>query len=182
MAIAMARQGGIGIIHRFLAVEDQANEVRRVKRAESFVIAQPYTVAPDETVERARLLMERYDVGGLIVTDAQGRLIGMLSARDVRFVRNPDLFVQDVMTPRQRLVTAPADISVEEAQDIFDRHKIEKLPLVDNGRVAGLITARDLTFAGSNPRAAKDKRDLTDFNASAGWAGGGAVTAAAGTR
>jgi IMP dehydrogenase len=158
MAIEMARQGGIGIVHRFLTVEDQAAEVRKVKRAESFVIAQPYTIAPDDTVERARLLMERHDVGGLIVTDAQGRLAGMLSARDVRFVRNPDLFVQDVMTPRQKLVTAPADISMEEAQDIFDRHKIEKLPLVDNGRVAGLITARDLNFSGANPRAAKDKR------------------------
>jgi IMP dehydrogenase len=158
MAIEMARQGGIGIIHRFLTVEDQAAEVQKVKRAESFVIAQPYSVSPDETVERARLLMERYDVGGLIVADDQGRLAGLLSARDVRFVRNPDLFVHDVMTPRQKLITAPADISVEEAQEIFNRHKVEKLPLVDNGRVAGLITARDLTFAGSNPRAAKDKR------------------------
>jgi IMP dehydrogenase len=158
MAVEMARQGGIGIIHRFLTVEDQAGEVSKVKRAESFVIAQPYTVAPDETVERARLLMERHDVGGLVVTDEQGRLVGMLSARDVRFVRNPDMFVQDVMTPRQKLVTAPSDVSVEEAQEIFNTHKIEKLPLVDNGRVAGLITAKDLTFAGTNPRAAKDKR------------------------
>ena len=158
MAIELARQGGIGIIHRFMAIEDQAAEVRKVKRAESFVIAQPYTVSPDETVERARLMMERHDVGGLIVADDQGRLVGMLSARDVRFVRNPDMFVHDVMTPRQKLVTAPADVSIEEAQDIFNTHKVEKLPLVEDGRVAGLITARDLSGAGTNPRAAKDKR------------------------
>ncbi len=158
MATAMARQGGIGIIHRFLPIERQAAEVRAVKRAESFVIAQPYTIGPDATIEQARNIMERRDVSGLVVVDEQGKLVGLLSARDVRFVRNPDLFVHDVMTARQRLVTAPADISLEEAQEVFSKHKIEKLPLVENGTVAGLITAKDLAHTSENPLAAKDKR------------------------
>ena len=160
MAIEMARHGGIGIVHRFLTIDAQADEVKKVKRAESFIIAQPYTIGPDETVERARSAMERRDITGLVVTDAQGKLVGLLSARDVRFVRNPDLFVHDVMTPRQSLVTAPADVSNEEAQEIFAQHKIEKLPLVDesSGEVVGLITAKDLAQAGENPRAVKDRR------------------------
>src|SRR6266542_6253394 len=90
MATEMARHGGIGIIHRFLTVEAQADEVRLVKRAESFVISQPYTIGPEETIERARSVMERRDISGLVVTDEQGKLVGLLSARDVRFVRNPD--------------------------------------------------------------------------------------------
>lgn len=158
MAVEMARQGGIGIIHRFLPVEAQADEVRRVKRSESFVIPQPFTISPEETVERARAYMERRDVSGLVVVDEQGKLVGIVSSRDVRFVRNPDLSVQDVMTPRQKLVTAPADVSIEEAQDIFSKHKIEKLPLVENGTVVGLVTAKDLEQSSKNPRAAKDRR------------------------
>ncbi|HST05068.1 MAG TPA: IMP dehydrogenase, partial [Chloroflexia bacterium] len=130
MGIAMARQGGIGIVHRFLTVEAEAEEVRKVKRAESFFITQPYTIAPDETVERARSAMERNDISGLVVVDDAGRLAGFLSSRDVRFVRNPDSTVGEVMTPRQKLITAPADVSPEEASEIFAQHKIQKLPLV----------------------------------------------------
>ncbi|MGA7730360.1 MAG: IMP dehydrogenase [Chloroflexia bacterium] len=158
MAIEMARQGGIGIIHRFLTITAQADEVRRVKRAESFVIPQPYTIGPDETVERARAAMERHDISGLVVVDDAGRLAGLLSSRDVRFVRNPDLPVHSVMTPRQKLITAPADISLEEASDLFAQHKVEKLPLVEDGTVVGLITAHDLAHSGDNPHAVKDRR------------------------
>jgi IMP dehydrogenase len=160
MAIELARQGGIGIIHRFLPLEAQVAEVRSVKRAESFVIAQPFTIGPDETIERARNLMERHDVSGLVVVDAQGRLVGLVSARDVRFVRNPDLFIHDVMTPRQKVLTAPADVSNEEAQDIFGKYKVEKLPLVDEttGEVVGLVTAKELAYSGKSPRAVKDRR------------------------
>ena len=108
-----------------------------------------------------------------MVTDEQGRLIGLLSARDVRFVRNPDLFVHDVMTPRQNLVTAPADVSNEEAQEIFAQHKVEKLPLVDEttGEVVGLITAKDLAQAGENPRAVKDRRGRLMVGAAIGVMG-----------
>ena len=158
MAVSMARQGGIGIIHRFMSIDEQADEVKRVKRAESFVIAQPYTISPEMTVDFARNVMDQRDVGGLVVVNEQDQLVGLISARDVRFVRNPDLLVQDVMTPRQELITAPADVSIEEAQDIFNKHKIEKLPLVDGKRVAGLITAKDLARESDHPLAAKDKR------------------------
>jgi IMP dehydrogenase len=158
MAIEMARQGGIGIIHRFLTIEAQADEVRKVKRAEAFVINQPYTISPEETVERARAAMERNDISGLVVVDDAGRLVGLLSSRDVRFVRNPDAAVGEVMTPRHKLVTAPADVSLEEASEIFAKHKIEKLPLVDQGAVVGLIAAKDLEGLGDNPHAVKDKR------------------------
>ncbi|MEO8287159.1 MAG: IMP dehydrogenase [Chloroflexota bacterium] len=173
MATELARQGGIGIIHRFLTIEAQAAEVLRVKRAESFVISQPYTIAPDETIERARLLMERRDISGLVVIDEQGKLAGMVSARDVRFVRNPDKFVHDVMTPRQKLVTAPADVSTEEARELFAEHKVEKLPLVDanTGQVVGLITAKDLAQAGENPRAVKDRRGRLMVGAAIGVMG-----------
>src|SRR4051812_20551491 len=116
MATEMARQGGIGIIHRFLPIDLQAGEVNKVKRAESFVISQPYTISPDATIEQARQIMDHMDVSGLVVMDEQERLAGMISARDLRFTRNPDLFVHDVMTPRQKLITAPADVSGEEAQ------------------------------------------------------------------
>src|SRR4051794_39377736 len=128
MAIELARQGGVGIVHRFLPIEEEAAEVRKVKRAESFVITQPYTVSPEVTVEFARNIMDQRDVGGLVVMNEQEQLVGLISARDVRFVRTPDLLVQDVMTPRQDLIPAPADISLEEAQDVFNKHKIEKLP------------------------------------------------------
>jgi IMP dehydrogenase len=173
MATELARHGGIGIIHRFLTIEAQADEVKMVKRAESFVISQPYTIGPDETIERARSAMERRDISGLVVTDEQGKLVGLLSARDVRFVRNPDLFVHDVMTPRQKLVTAPADVSNEEAQEIFGQYKVEKLPLVDEatGEVVGLITAKDLFQAGDNPRALKDKRGRLMVGAAIGVMG-----------
>ena len=172
MATAIARQGGIGIIHRFLSVEEQAAEVKKVKRAESFVISQPYTIQPDKTVEQARQDMERLDVGGFVVVDEQGKLVGMVSARDVRFVRNPDLFVQDVMTPRQKLITAPADISLEAAQEMFNRHKVEKLPLVEDGNVIGLVTAKDLEHNSSNPFSARDAKGRLLVGAAIGVIGG----------
>lgn len=179
MGTEMARQGGIGIIHRFLSIEQQAAEVRKVKRAESFVIAQPYTIAPDRTVEQARLEMERLDVGGFVVIDEQDKLMGLVSARDVRFVRNPDLFVQDVMTPKQKLVIAPTDVSVEEVQEIFNKYKVEKLPLVEDGKVIGLVTAKDLEQTNRNPLAAKDKRGRLLVGAAVGVVGDVMARAAA---
>jgi IMP dehydrogenase len=171
MATEMARQGGIGIIHRFLSVEAEAAEVRRVKRAESFVIAQPYTIAPDQTIEQAHRLMEQRDVSGLLVVDVQDRLVGLISSRDIRFVRNPDLIVRDEMTPRASLITAPPDISSEEAQELMGKHKIEKLPLVEGDRVVGLITAKDLAQESDRPHAAKDKRGRLLVGAALGVTG-----------
>lgn len=171
MATEMARQGGIGIIHRFLPIETEAAEVRRVKRAESFVIAQPYTISPDQTVEQAHRFMERRDVSGLVVVDVEDNLVGLISTRDIRFTRNPDLLVRDVMTPRQRLITAPPDVSSEEAQQIFGKHKIEKLPLVEGNKMVGLITAKDLAREGDYPHAAKDKRGRLRVGAAIGVTG-----------
>jgi IMP dehydrogenase len=157
MAIAMARAGGIGIIHRFLPVEQEAEEVRRVKRAESFIITEPYSCAPDMTIAEAGQLMDEHDVGTLTVADAAGRLVGLLATHDVQFIRDHDRRVREVMTPVARLVTAPADVSLEGAREILAEHKIGKLPVVDaTGRLVGLITARDLLRAGENPRASKD--------------------------
>jgi IMP dehydrogenase len=171
MATEMARQGGIGIIHRFLTIEAEADEVRRVKRAESFVITQPYTISPEQTVEQAHRLMEKRDVSGLLVVDEEEKLVGLISSRDIRFVRNSDLLVRDEMTPRNRLITSPPDISGDEAQEIMRKHKIEKLPLVDGDRVVGLITARDLALESDQPHAAKDKRGRLLVGAAIGISG-----------
>ncbi|MGI8588657.1 MAG: IMP dehydrogenase [Chloroflexia bacterium] len=159
MAIAMARAGGIGIIHRFLSVEKQAAEVRRVKRAENFVIDQPYSCRPNQSLGEAIGLMQDYDVGTLMVVDDSGRLVGLLGPRDVQFVQDRNRPVAEAMRPREQLVVGPPDIDVVGAQAIFAEQKIDKLPLVDGeGRLVGLITARDLLRIGENPRAAKDKR------------------------
>ena len=179
MATAMAWQGGIGIIHRFLSIEAEAAEVRKVKRAESFVIAQPYTITPDQTVEQARRLMEQGDISGLIVVDSHDTLVGLLSTRDVRFVRNAALLVRDVMTPKANLITAPADIGSEEAREIFGKEKIEKLPLVEGDRVVGLITAKDLSRDSDYPHAAKDKRGHLLVGAAIGVSGDAMERAAA---
>ncbi len=159
MAIAMARAGGIGIIHRFLSVEKQAAEVRRVKRAENFVIDQPYSCRPNQSLGAAIGLMQDYDVGTLMVVDDSGRLVGLLGPRDVQFVQGRNRPVAEAMRPREQLVVGPPDIDVAGAQAIFAEQKIDKLPLVDaEGCLVGLITARDLLRIGENPRAAKDKR------------------------
>jgi IMP dehydrogenase len=171
MATEMARQGGIGVIHRFMSIEAQAAEVRKVKRAESFVISQPYSIGPDHTVEDARELMDQLDVSGLIVLNEQGDLAGLLSARDVRFVRNPDLMVHEVMTPHQRLITATSDVSADEAKELMNLHKIERLPLVEGKKVVGLITARDLARDSDGPRGTRDGRGRLCVAAAIGVSG-----------
>ena len=133
MAIAMARAGGIGIIHRFLPIEREADEVRRVKRAENFVIEEPYSCRPTGRVAEAIDLMDDYDVGTLTVVDAGGRLVGLLATRDVQFVRDRTPPGGEVMRPLERLVTGPPDISLAEAAPYLRRAQIDKLPLVDAG-------------------------------------------------
>ncbi len=159
MAIAMARAGGIGIIHRFLPVERQAEEVRRVKRAENFVIEQPYACRPEDTVADAAALMQEYDVGTLMVVDAAGRLVGLLRTHDVQFAANPAAPVAGVMRPRAQLVVGPPDVDMAGASTIFAEQKVDKLPLVNSAdRLVGLITARDLLRGRENPSAARDSR------------------------
>lgn len=171
MATEMARQGGIGIIHRFLPVDVQADEVHRVKRAESFVITQPYAIRPEAPVEEAIALMKNRNVGGLLVTGENGELEGMITSRDVRFVRSRGLSVQEVMTPRERLITAKPDVSAAEAQALFDKHKIEKLPLVESNKIAGLITAKDLAHESDHPTASKDNKGRLLVGAAIGVTG-----------
>ena len=147
MAIAMARFGGIGVIHRFMSVEDQVGEVVRVKRRQSYVIADPVTVGPRATAGEARGVMARHDISGMPVVDKSGRLLGMLTTRDVALA-DDSFLVSERMTPRERLITAGRDVGPETARRMLSDHRLEKLPLVDDDdRVVGLITARDIVAA-----------------------------------
>lgn len=166
MAIALARAGGLGIIHRFMPIERQAAEIARVKRAESFIVEDPMLIAPNDSVAVARSLMAANGIGGLVVVDRTGDtsgrplLAGLVTTRDVLFA--PDgAPVSQVMTPRERLITltAPKGSSLEEARALLHEHRIEKLPIVDEaGRLRGLITAQDIIKLGTHPNASKDSK------------------------
>ena len=158
MAIAMAREGGIGVIHRFMPAEKQAEEVLKVKRAENIVIEDPYTVDPEMRVGDAKRLMDRLRVSGLIVVDKERRVLGILTKRDVLF-EDDDRLVKDAMTPRSEMIVAKPGISMEEAEEIFRKYKVEKLPLVDeDDRLKGLITSVDLVKRKMYPNASRDSR------------------------
>ncbi len=172
MASAIAREGGIGIIHRFLPIEEHVAEVRRVKRAESVVIDTPYTVGPEATVRHAAAFMEEHGSAGILVIDRARRLLGIVTARDVLFEDHLDRPITAVMTPRERLITAPAGTPVEEATQILHRHRIEKLPLVDaEGRLVGLITSRDIQSRLRYPSGTKDQRGRLRVGAAIGVRG-----------
>jgi len=172
MAIAIAREGGIGIIHRFLPVEEQVAEVRRVKRAESVVIDTPYTLGPEATVGHAAAFMDEHGSAGILVIDRERRLLGIVTARDVLFEGGADRPITSVMTPRERLITAPRGTPVEEAKQILHRHRIEKLPLVDEaGRLVGLISSRDILSRQRYPQATKDPRGRLRVGAAIGVRG-----------
>lgn len=159
MAIAMARQGGIGILHRFMTIPQQVEMVERVKRAESMIVDNPITIAANATVQQARELMAEREVGGLVVVSDEGKLLGMVTTRDVLLAVNGDAPVSQVMTPRERLVVAGKEETLESAREKLYQHRIEKLPLVDeNDRVVGLITAQDIVKIQEHPNATKDAR------------------------
>lgn len=156
-AIAIARVGGIGIIHRFLSVEDQVAEVRRVKRAEALVITDPRTAPLDATLAEARAQMEKSRISGMVVVDGEQRLAGLLTARDVLLQSDPTTPVRTLMTPREHLVTGGPDTSAEEAARLLRDARVEKLPLVDEeDRLVGLITLRDMIQRAERPEASKD--------------------------
>jgi IMP dehydrogenase len=158
LAIAMAREGGIGVIHRNLSIVDQAAEVDRVKRSESGMITNPITVAPTTSITDAMNLMTQYHVSGVPVTDEAGHLVGIVTNRDLRFVERSDEPVSSVMTA-SGLVTAPVGTTLEQAQVILGRHRIEKLPIVESdGTLHGLITVKDIQKRIDYPRATKDDR------------------------
>jgi IMP dehydrogenase len=156
MAVAMAQLGGLGVVHRFLPVDEQAAEVRRVKRYLTHVVTEPYTVEPGLTVAEARAEAGRLAVTGFVVVDADRRLLGLLTARDLLAGEDGDR-VEALMTPRDRLVVGAPGIALDEARRLLTASRIEKLPLVDaDGRVTGLVTLRDLAVAVRYPRATRD--------------------------
>jgi len=159
MAIAMARAGGLGALHRFMTIERQAAEVTRVKRAESYVVESPATITPQTTVGEARQMMETQGIGGLLVVSDGGELVGLLTRRDVLLALDPSAPVETLMTPRARLVTAQVGIGMEEARRLLHEHRVEKLPLLDkHGQVAGLITSQDIVKLQKHPQATKDSK------------------------
>jgi len=168
MAVALARAGGIGVIHRNLSIDEQAAEVDTVKRSESGMIAEPVTLAPGAPVAEALELMSRYRISGIPITDAAGRLVGILTNRDLRFHKDASRPVSELMTSRN-LITAPVGTTLEEAEEILHRHKIEKLPVVDaDGVLRGLITVKDIRKRLEYPDATKDGQGRLRVGAAVG--------------
>lgn len=174
MAIAMARNGGIGVLHRNLSIEDQSNQVDLVKRSESGMITDPLTIRPDATLAELDKLCGTYHVSGLPVINADRRLLGIITNRDMRFIDPEDydrLRVSDVMT-KENLITGPADISKDDAHRLLAQNKIEKLPLLDkDGRLAGLITVKDFVKTEQYPNATKDDQGRLRVAAAVGFFG-----------
>ena len=170
MAIAMARQGGLGIIHRFLTVKEEANEILKVKRSGSVMIENPYVIGPEKTVEEAISYMQEKGVHGLLVTDSESKLTGILTRRDVMFESKPNQLVKDVMT--KDVITAKPGISLDDAKETLRKHRIEKLPLIDeSGLIKGLITSKDITNIENYPSASKDKKGRPLVGAAVGVKG-----------
>ncbi|HZA43501.1 MAG TPA: IMP dehydrogenase [Nitrososphaeraceae archaeon] len=170
MAIALAREGGIGIIHRFMTIADQVDEVLRVKRSESVIIEQPYTVGQDMKVTDVRKLMTNYGVSGLLVEDNDHGLLGIITRRDITFESNPTKKVSDSMS--KDVITAQKGITIEEAKEILHKHRIEKLPVVDKkNRIVGLVTSKDILKMEQYPYASKDKKGRLLVGAAVGVKG-----------
>ncbi|MCI6245039.1 MAG: IMP dehydrogenase [Eubacterium sp.] len=158
MAIAIAREGGIGVIHKNMTIEDQATEVDKVKRSENGVITNPFFLSPQHTAMDAEGLMRKYKISGVPICEADGTLVGILTNRDMRFMTDYSVRIADVMTPKEKLVTAMAGTTLEEAKKILMASKVEKLPLVDkNGKLTGLVTIKDIEKSVKYPNTARDK-------------------------
>jgi IMP dehydrogenase len=169
MAIAIAREGGIGILHKNMTIERQAEEVDRVKRSESGMIQKPITLSPHQTVGEALEVMQKYSISGIPIV-YQENLVGILTNRDLRFQPNLDLVISSVMTTGN-LITAPVGTTLEEAEVILQEHRIEKLPVVEkNGKLRGLITFKDIQKKKRHPNACKDKHGRLRVGAAAGIA------------
>ncbi len=168
MAIALAQEGGLGIIHKNLSIELQADEVTKVKRSANGIIVNPATLPPMATLAQARRLMEKSNVSGVPITESDGRLCGILTRRDLRFQEDFDQKISDVMT-RQNLVTATGTVTLEEAEKILMEKKVEKLLLVDeNCRLTGLITIKDIDMMRRFPNACKDRQGRLRVGAAVG--------------
>jgi len=177
MAIALAQQGGIGIIHRNMTVENQAEDVDKVKRHESGMIVEPVTMRPTDKITKAIEVMKEYRISGLPITDASNQLVGILTNRDIRFETRMDLAISEIMT--KKVITVPLGTSLEEAENVFHKYKIEKLPVVDEkGRLKGLLTYKDILKRIQYPFAAKDSLGRLRVGAAVG-VGGDALDRAA---
>ncbi len=158
LAIALAREGGIGMIHKNMSIEAQARQVELVKRNESGMISDPITLKPYNTIRDVQEVLAQYKISGLPVVDDDGKLVGIITNRDLRYLPVDDTPVSEVMT-KNNLVTAKAGVSLDEAQNILWEHRIEKLPIVDDdGKLVGLITSKDIDNRQNFPNAAKDKQ------------------------
>ena len=172
MAIAMARLGGIGVMHRFLPLEVEVSEVVKVKRSESVVIEDPITFAPERTIRDAWDAMEEHAVGGIVIVDADRKVLGLVTRRDINLEEDLSKTLGEVMTPRKDLVTASKGIPLKEAERLLHKHKIEKLPLVDaKGKLTGLITSKDITKRRQFPHATKDRKGRLRVAAAVGVRG-----------
>ena len=168
MAIAIAREGGIGILHKNLSIEDQCNEVDKVKRSESGMIRNPITLLPDKTIGDALEIMKKYRISGIPIIDKNHKLVGILTNRDLRFEPNKKLKVSDLMT-KENLITAPLGTTLEKAEKILQNYKIEKLPVVDKtGTLKGLITFKDILKKKKHPFACKDEHGRLRVGAGVG--------------
>jgi IMP dehydrogenase len=168
MAIAMARAGGLGVIHKNMAVDRQAGEIDRVKRSESGMIRNPITLGPDRPLREAAVLMRRFHISGVPIVNSHGKLIGIITNRDLQFERNLDQPIAQAMT-RENLVTAPVGTTLEEAERILATHRIEKLPVVDpDGVLRGLITVKDIFKRREHPHANKDQHGRLRVGAAVG--------------
>lgn len=177
MAIAMARAGGIGILHRFMTVDQQVRQVQQVKRAQGFVVESPYTIPQEATIAQARQLMHRHDIGGLVVTSGASSgnhpgvtsFVGLVTQRDVLLAPDEKAPVRTVMTPPDHLVTAGPETTPEEAQALLHEHRLEKLPVIDQqGNLVGLITAQDLVKRQQHPESTKDEKGRLRVGAAIG--------------
>jgi len=171
MAIALAREGGLGIIHRNMPIDKQAEEVDRVKRSESGMIVDPVTVQPHQKIHEALDVMQRFRISGVPVTDGHGKLVGILTNRDLRFETRTDLPVEDVMT-KKNLITVPVGTTLEQAEEILHQHRVEKLLVVDDQYLLkGLITVKDIQKKVKYPNAAKDEKGRLRVGAAIGATG-----------
>ena len=168
MAIAMAQQGGMGIIHRNLSIEDQAEQVRRVKRYESGMVVNPITIRPDATLADAFATMKQYNISGIPVTEASGKLVGILTNRDVRFASNPQQKISELMTS-ENLVKVYNHVDKDEAKKLLHKNRIEKLLVVDNNETCiGLVTVKDIEKSQAYPLACKDEKGRLRAGAAVG--------------
>lgn len=160
MAIAMARQGGLGVIHKNMSIEEQAEQVDKVKRSERGVITNPFFLLPENQVYDAEHLMGKYRISGvpIVNNESEQKLIGIITNRDLRFIEDYSLSIDDVMT-KEQLITAPVDTTLEQAEKVLQKYKVEKLPLVDeNGVLKGLITIKDIEKVIEYPNSAVDRQ------------------------